>query len=232
MTSLFVLALPRTLSTLTFHVARLSLNLEEPLWTSDGEILNTDRYIHYAGARQNEGLKFIRAENNADIFRRIVAFLDHIVVPNGFIYKDVVHPFVMAHWLRHKNFKVLKIKRVLADVVYSMLEKKWHYPAMAVNQRDNMTDAIIQGLLLAEKSLDSVAGETIDYDFMVQDELVIQQALKCLYPDAVVHSMGYIEEEFHGQLQAVLKRRQTDVYLRIQERITLFSECLITGEAK
>ena len=47
--SLFVLSLPRSLSTLLYHAAREAMTLCEPAWTSDGEILNADRYALYQG---------------------------------------------------------------------------------------------------------------------------------------------------------------------------------------
>lgn len=48
--SLFVVSLPRSLSTLIYHAVRQSVGLEEPIWTSDGEIMNLDRFRADAGA--------------------------------------------------------------------------------------------------------------------------------------------------------------------------------------
>ena len=44
--SLFVVSLPRSLSTVTYHAARRALGLAEPTWTTDGEILNLRRFAH------------------------------------------------------------------------------------------------------------------------------------------------------------------------------------------
>ena len=62
MKTLFIISLPRSLSSLVFEVARLSLDLIEPSWTSHGEIMNNDRYIHYTGKSYDESLKYIRQE--------------------------------------------------------------------------------------------------------------------------------------------------------------------------
>src|SRR5262249_60485426 len=41
--SLFVVSLPRSLSSLLYVAAARAIGLSEPPWTSDGEILNRDR---------------------------------------------------------------------------------------------------------------------------------------------------------------------------------------------
>src|ERR1043166_8730279 len=97
--SLFVISLPRSLSTLTYHAARRALSLEEPVWTSDGEVLNNDRYVMYDGVPHDLGRKFTRPDTEDAIAERMSAFLDQTVRPCGFAYKDVVQPFVAARWL-------------------------------------------------------------------------------------------------------------------------------------
>ena len=227
MKTLFVLSLPRSLSTLVYHAARLSLELNEPTWTSDGEIMNNDRYIHYAGKGYDEGLKYIREEKEPEIFNRLSAFLDQAAAPEGFIYKDVVHPFVVSRWLNTREIQVLKIKRPLADVAFSMLTKQWYYPAMAADEKnsiDNIEAAVIQGLVLAEKAIDQAPGETIAYDILVQDEQIITKVLERLYPEENVIPMGFIDDDFRRQGQQVLERRKTGIYKKIEEKITLQKE--------
>jgi hypothetical protein len=116
MKSLFVLALPRSLSTLIYHTARQALGLQEPSWTMDGEILNIDRMAHYRGLRFDEGVKFTTPEADPDLFRKLTDFLSQVTVSKGFAYKDVVHPFVVSAWPGLRNFCVLRIQPTLADV--------------------------------------------------------------------------------------------------------------------
>lgn len=219
MKTLFVISLPRSLSTLVYHAARLSLSLNEPTWTSDGEIMNNDRYIQYSGKRDDAGIKYTRREKEPELFKRLSDFLDQVTIPHGFIYKDVVHPFVVSQRLKAGDMNVLKIKRPLPDVVYAMMSKQWFYPAIAAAQGKNNEDAVIQGLILAEDTIDRVPGETIAYDIVVQDENIVTRALERLYPGENVIPMGFIDDEFRRECQSVQERRKTDLYKRIAEKV-------------
>ncbi len=221
MKTLFVISLPRSLSTLVYHVARLSLSLNEPTWTTDGEILNIDRYILNNDKRDNCSIKFTRFEKEPERFNRLSDFLSQVTIPQGFIYKDVVHPFVVSHWLKSADLNVLKIKRPLPDVAYAMMAKQWFYPAAAVDENENIEEAVIQGLIMAEHAIDRIPGETIDYDLLVQDELIVTRALEHLYPNEHVVPMGFNDEEFRQESKAVLERRNTDLYQKIEEKISL-----------
>src|SRR5581483_3769607 len=93
--SLFVIALPRTMSSLVYHESRAALDLREPVWTSEGEVLNNDRFVMYGGPTVDSGVKYVtRGKKTRAQFDKIVEFLDQIVAPRGFAYKDVVNPFV------------------------------------------------------------------------------------------------------------------------------------------
>ena len=219
MKTLFVISLPRSLSTLVYHAARLSLSLNEPSWTSDGEIMNNDRYIQYNGKRDDVGIKYTRREKEPELFKRLGDFLNQVTIPQGFIYKDVVHPFVVSQRLKAGDMNVLKIKRPLPDVVYAMMSKQWFYPAIAAAEGKNDEDAVIQGLILAEDTIDRVPGETIAYDILVQDENIVTRALERLYPGENVIPMGFIDDEFRQECQSVQERRKTDLYKRIEEKV-------------
>lgn len=219
MKTLFVISLPRSLSTLVYHVARLSLSLSEPTWTTDGEIMNIDRYIQNNGKRDDNGIKYTRLEKEPGLFKRLSDFLGQVTAPQGFIYKDVVHPFVVSHWLKTGDINVLKIKRSLPDVAYAMMAKQWFYPAAAADEKENIEDAVIQGLIMAEDAIDRVPGETLDYDILVQDENSVTRALERLYPGENVLPMGFIDDEFRQESKPVLERRKTDLYKRIEENI-------------
>src|SRR5919198_1173392 len=129
--SLFILSLPRSLSSLTYQIACRAVGLAEPIWTMDGEILNIDRMAHHRGPRIDEGVKFTTRHDDPELFQKLTDFLSEVVVPNGFAYKDVVHPFVVSEWHGLKDFGVLKIQRDVCDVAFSMLESHWYYPRHA-----------------------------------------------------------------------------------------------------
>ena len=116
MQSLFIVSLPRSMSSFIFQVAQLSLGFQQPIWTSDGEVLNNDRFATYEGEGYDESVKFTHPDRNPDTFARLTAFLNEATVAQNFVYKDVIQPFVLANWLPTSGFKVLKIKRPFIDI--------------------------------------------------------------------------------------------------------------------
>src|SRR5687768_3112477 len=118
MRSLFLVSLPRSLSSLLYQILRPSLGLAEPVWTSDGEILNLHRYVHLPTDVDVEGLRFTDRPRDPESFDRLLAFLDQAAVREGFFYKDVVQPFVAARWLPASGLAILRIERPLADVAF------------------------------------------------------------------------------------------------------------------
>src|SRR5215813_15163233 len=177
MKSLFVVSLPRSLSSVVYHVARLALGLEEPIWTSDGEALNYDRFVLRDEAAHDVGAKYVRQEKEPLLFQKLLTFAGDTLKNEGVAYKDVVHPFLLSTFLRDKEFAVLKIKRDLTDVCYSMLQMEWFYPARAAEKSTRLDDAVIEGLIRAEKVIDSIPGETIHYDDFIDNERVIRNSL-------------------------------------------------------
>ncbi len=141
MNSLFVLALPRSLSSLTYTAARLALGLRAPSWTTDGEILNLERFVHYAGPWRDSCEKFTTCEARPDLFNQLMNFLDEIVRPCGYAYKDVVQPFVAASWCARTHLPILTIRRNVAEVAFSVLRRGWYYPmGAATSQAVNTLD--------------------------------------------------------------------------------------------
>jgi hypothetical protein len=47
---------------MTYYIARVVLGLTAPSWTSDGEILNIDRFVLCPGTRNDTGIKFLLGE--------------------------------------------------------------------------------------------------------------------------------------------------------------------------
>src|SRR5437763_607414 len=59
LTSLFLVSLPRSLSGIIYHAIRRSVRLNAPAWTTDGEVLNLDRFALLPLPHESMGLKFI-----------------------------------------------------------------------------------------------------------------------------------------------------------------------------
>jgi hypothetical protein len=225
LTSLFVVALPRSLSSVVYHASRLSLGLQEPVWTSDGELLNNDRFALYGGPTHDSGVKYVHPAAAPELFQKAIAFLDQAARREGFAYKDVVQPFVVAAWLPASGLRVLRVRRRLADVAFSMLHKQWLYPAAAApdaaGEPPTPEQAVVQGLLAAERELESLPGETLDFEDLIADESALLAALRRLYPDAKVRGVRFIDEGFRQSRDRILARRDEEEYRRIESTLSV-----------
>lgn len=220
MNSLFVISLPRSLSSLTYYIARTALGLKAPSWTSDGEILNIDRFALYAGPTHDTNVKFLVKEDKPKMFQCALDFLDQATVPSGFAYKDVIHPFVVSEWLKASQFRVIRIKRNLTDVAFSMLAHNWLYPKAASQHQDDAEAAVIEGIIRADMALDAVPGEHLDFDELIADEGVLSRALLKLYPGSPVLKFQYLNESFCAfRDQQVLHRRTLAQYKKLAEKV-------------
>ncbi len=216
MRSLFVVSLPRSLSTRVYHLARAALGLAEPTWTSDGEILNFDRYTCLPEAGPFDLLKFTHPERRAEQYEGLVALLGQAARPHGFAYKDVVQPFVTAAWLPASGCKVLKIERPLAEVAHNMLARSWLYPAQAANGAAPGSErALVEGLARAREALAALPGVAVRFDDLVSGEEALAAALSKLYDGAPVPVPPYLDETFRNIRGEVLARRETEGYRRI-----------------
>jgi hypothetical protein len=224
--SLFVVSLPRSLSSVVYHASRLSLGLQEPVWTSDGEILNNDRFALYGGPTHDSGVKYVHPAAAPELFQKAIAFLDQVARREGFAYKDVVQPFVVSAWLPASGLRVLRVRRRLADVAFSMLHKQWLYPAAAASADEegeppSLEQAVIQGLLAAERELESLPGETLDFEDLIADEGALLAALRRLYPDAKVRGVRFIDDGFRQSRDRILARRDEEEYRRIERTLSV-----------
>lgn len=216
--SLFVVSLPRSLSSMTYYIARVVLGLNAPSWTSDGEILNIDRYALYPGPKHDTSIKFLLKEKNAELFQIAIDFLDQATVPAGFAYKDVVQPFVVSEWLRSSQFRVLRIKRNLTDVAFSMLHQGWNYPILASRSEGDLQEMVIEGIIRADMALDCAPGEQVDYDDLMADESVLRNVLIKLYPNVAVQEFKYTDS-FRATGNTILQRRSSDQYKMLNEKV-------------
>ena len=74
--SLFVVSLPRSLSSLLYEAAAVSLGLAQPGWTTDGEILNRDRVPRRLHDRAPADERFTLLGSAPDAFADMTEFLD------------------------------------------------------------------------------------------------------------------------------------------------------------
>ncbi|MGH9277573.1 MAG: hypothetical protein ACRD12_05640 [Acidimicrobiales bacterium] len=195
------------------------MGLDEPAWTTDGEVLNGDRYAHYGGPRFDEGLKYTCGEAGAAVFEQILGFLDDVVRPEGVAYKDVVQPFAVATWLAARPLRVVKIRRRVAEVAASMLAQGWYYPQAAAADVDDRHAAVVEGLVRADLALDTLAGETLWFDDLVTDERHLGDCLARLYPDLDVRPPSYIDDGFRRERRRQWSRRTSPALLGLERMV-------------
>ena len=227
LSSLFVVSLPRSLSSLLYVAAAGAIGLAEPDWTSDGEILNRDRVPRRLQSLAPGDDRFTLLGSAPDVFVSMTSYLDGAALRRGFAYKDVVQPFVIGGWEGLGDFKVLKVRRNVAEVAYTMLKRQWLYPAHAASVFDGHPWALVEGLVRAEAVLDALPGETVDYADAVFDHGPLEAALGRLYPDAQLAPLGYIDRGFartRRRLEA--ERRDSLVFRRLEWIVSAVRERL------
>ena len=204
--------------------------MNAPSWTSDGEILNIDRYALSPGPRHDTSIKFLLKEKNAALFQVAIDFLDQATVPTGFAYKDVIQPFVVSEWLRSSQFRVLRIRRNLTDVAFSMLGQGWHYPRFASRNEGKLEEMVIEGIIRADMALDCAQGEQVDYDDLMADESVLRNALVKLYPNDAIQEFKYTDS-FRATGNTVLQRRLSDQYKMLNEKVEKLADSIRQSES-
>lgn len=230
--SLFIIALPCSLSTIAYHAARTALGFAEPVWTTDGEILNNDRFCLYGRPAPDIGVKYVRLALEPETFRAVIAFLGDVTRRESRVYKDVVQPFAVSAWLPGSGLRVLRLRRRVEDVAFAMRQRNWTYPARAASAGfdgrswTELEVAVIDGLLRAEQALEAVPGEVVDYDCLIEDEGALRDALVRLYGGNRVREIRYIDDGFRRMRHSVLARREEASYASLerlvrQRRITL-----------
>jgi hypothetical protein len=227
--SLFVVSLPRSLSSLLYTAAARAVGLAEPGWTTDGEILNRDRVPRRLQDLAPADERFTVLGSAPDVFRHMMRYLDRTALRRGLAYKDVVQPFVLGGWDGLGDFRVLKVRRDVAEVAYTMLKRQWLYPARAARVFDAHPWTLVEGLVRAEAALDALPGETVEYADAVLGHDPLERALRRLYPDAPVAPPRYIDRGFvrtRRRLEAerrdsLVFRRLETIVVEVRERLRL-----------
>jgi hypothetical protein len=216
MRSLFVVSLPRSLSSLLYVAAARAVGLSEPAWTSDGEILNRDRVPKWLQLLAPADERFTLL-GSGPVFADMTSYLDRAARRQGFAYKDVVQPFVIGGWEGLGDFEVLKVRRDLAEVAYTMLKRQWLYPARAASVFDAHPWALVEGLVRAEAVLDALPGETVEYGDAVLAHDPLEHALSRLYPETRLAPVRYIDRRFARiRRRFEAERRNSLVFRRLE----------------
>lgn len=218
--SLFIVSLPRSLSTLIHDHCSRTLRLRSPAWADAGEVLNPDRILIWSGSLGNEADKFTRPEQTVR-FAHLSEFLHDVINPHDCIYKDVVQPFVVSQWLRKSNLAVLHIRRPVAEVAWAMLKRGWLYPGNAEPQDRSETQRLISGLVKAARALDKIDAEHVDFDQLVSSEDTLRSALQRLYPELEIPTINYIDRDFRERSETLKANRCEDPeWQAIQQQVS------------
>ena len=213
--SLFVLSLPRSLSTEVHAICGARLGLQSPSWTSAGEILNLDRFA-LQGVLNASFPKYITRRHGA-IYGSTTQFLDHAFVEDGFCYKDVVQPFVVSAWLKQgPPRQALKIKPNIAHVAFAMLQRRWLYPTVASRQIGTTPAMMVEGLLMAEAALSEVPGEEVAFDDLLSGFAPLDAAL-AHFDKGGKRSPVIVPHDFERRRDEVLARRGLDLYKHLSD---------------
>jgi hypothetical protein len=166
--------------------------------------------------RQNDSHKFTDTRQ-AKPFYKTTDFLNQLVKPQGFIYKDVTQPFVVSDWIKTRGIKAIYIKRNIADVAYSMLAKRWEYPAKLFPEVQNKQVALIKGLVSAQTALNSIPAIQLDFEQIIFDERPLRETLPSLCNETDFQYINYIDEQFEKARDQILNRRKSESYKKIGE---------------
>jgi hypothetical protein len=223
--SLFVISVPRSLSTLVHHQCCAALGLRSPGWTTAGEILNGERL---ALTGEGPGPRFTQLDE-AYLREQLFEFLDAVVRPAGHCYKDVVQPFVVAQWLARRSLPALRIRRRLADVACALECTGWRYPGHPGSPDD--PDATLRGLLLASRALDAAPAQVLDFDELIFREDALREALRPLYPNFAIPPIHFLDAAFAAHRDNILAQRQSARWSELDARLSRLSERLPAGGA-
>lgn len=231
--SLFVVSLPRSLSSLLYVAAAGSIGLAEPGWTSDGEILNRDRVPRWLHSNAPADERFTLLGSSPGVFADMTAHLDTNAVRWGHAYKDVVQPFVVAGWEGLSEFRVLKVRRSVAEVAYAMLKRQWWYPTRAASVYEVRPWTLVEGLVRADAVIDALPGESVSYADAIVDPDPLEAALRRLYPEVSLPDPRYIDRRFIRTRKRIeADRRDSLLYRRIESIVAAVRERLAYDEPR
>lgn len=216
MKSLIIVGMPRSMSTLIYRYASYMLKdelkiLDPEIW-HDGDVLN-----HIQVEYPNIKKKFARSnyhqyQNSKSVLKKY---------SKDYLIKSVAQPLHAARFLNeNEDYKVLVIKRNIADIVYTLYLREWFWPINILGidseKEENQT---LENLCKATiKIQENVLGEIknkelISYENLLFDEKLLWRKLKRLgyNPKFVSH----IDDEFKKRREVILAIREAPLYKQI-----------------
>ena len=148
---------------------------------------------------------------------KVHQILNKYVKADGFVYKDVVQPFIVSAWLSTHPMPAVIIHRNVVDVAYAMWQKQWTYPSNAVPSCDHPKKELLAGLHAAKEVLKTLKGAHIHYEQLVQDETVLPSALKELYNLDHIPSINYLTPSFRQYSKHIDQRKETPLYQELKD---------------
>lgn len=130
-----------------------------------------------------------------------------------------MQPFVVGGWDGLGEFEVLKVRRDVAEVAYTMLKRQWWYPASAASVFEARPWSLVEGLVRAEAVLDALPGQTVEYADAIIDHEPLEAALRRLYPDAPLAPLHYIDRRFLRIRRRLESERHDSLVFRQLESI-------------
>jgi hypothetical protein len=214
-----VIGLPRSLTSRSYHWLARALGLRRPSWTTDGEVLNPDRFTF---AQASRSARHFLDETDGRVYHACLEFARAVLAPRGHAYKVVTQPAV-AHALWHTpdeaaRFRILRISRRLADVAFALLRRDWMYPSRYGGDTPT-PETLVRGLVLAECLLREIPALDVHFDDLVHNPTTLATALSGLYPELApsIHLPRFHDETFEREREAVLARRKTPEYRHLEE---------------
>jgi hypothetical protein len=228
-----VVSLPRSLSSLLYSEAARAVGLVEPAWTSDGEILNRDRVPRRLKSLAPADERFTLLGMSPTTFASMTTYLDTTAERRGHAYKDVVQPFLIGGWEGLSEFRVLKVRRNLAEVAYAMLKREWWYPSRAASVFEARPWSVVEGLVRAEAVLDALPGESVEYADAIIDPEPLDAALRRLYPNVLPEHACYIDRSFiRHRRRLASDRRDSGIFRRIESIVSTVRERLSYDDSR
>lgn len=200
--------------------------LEKPVYTTVGEFMNFERNIHL---KVENDIHMLRGGEKTDMlghlvdngFRRRIQFIDHLVQREGFLYKDVVQPFLVASWFQEENYPLdaIFIDRPIEQVIYR------HEVADQIQGREDIEN-LASTFIEAKNKLLELSIPKLDFDDFIFDEDVLKKIVSDIYSDTEVEDqvkwpeLNYIDDDFKEKRENRLKDRESERFSEVSDIIS------------
>jgi glycosyltransferase involved in cell wall biosynthesis len=235
--SLIVIGLPRSLTSLTYQWSARALALRRPSWTTDGELLNADRFTFAPSSERAAAAQHFLSGADGGAYDACLEFARTVIQPRGHAYKIVTQPSIVNAMVAGgdlASLRFLRIVRNLPDVALALIQRGWMYPSR-LDGDDSSPEGLLRGLLRAQRLLREVPAIEVHYDDIVWRPKVLGDKLQALYPELTVEegSPHLLQGEgFERARDEILARRETEEYRQLQELLSRIEGTAIMEAAR